>query len=43
MYTAMPIEQIDSGLAWSVLLSTMIIHYHGGQHLLQTHAAQPGE
>ena len=26
MYTAMPIEQIDSGLAWSVFLSTMIIH-----------------
>ena len=43
MYTAMPIEQIDSGLAWSVFLSTMIIHYHSGQHLLQTHAAQPGE
>ena len=40
MYTAMPIEQIDSGLAWSVFLSTIIIH---GQHLLQTHAAQPGE
>ena len=43
MYTAIPIEQIDSGLAWSVFLSTMIIHYHSGQHLLQTHAAQPGE
>ena len=43
MYTAMPIEQIDSGLAWSVFLSTMIIHYHSGQNLLQTHAAQPGE
>ena len=43
MYTAMPIEQIDSGLAWSVFLSTIIIHYHNGQHLLQTHAAQPGE
>ena len=39
MYTAMPIEQIDSGLAWSVFLSTIIIHYHNGQHLLQTHAA----
>ena len=43
MYTAMPIEQINSGLAWSVFLSTIIIHYHSGQHLLQTHAAQPGE
>ena len=39
MYTAMPIEQIDSGLAWSVFLSTIIIHYQNGQHLLQTHAA----
>ena len=35
MYTAMPIEQIDSSLAWSVFLSSMIIHYHSGQHLLQ--------
>ena len=33
--------QINSDLAWSVLLSTTDIHHHSGQNLLQTHLAAP--